>query len=446
MIDSTGRREAWRVVAVALPAVGAGLVLGAPAWLLLAALAGLGLWHAWHAARLVRWLRAGAKRKQVPHLPAVWGDITTEIARRQERARDRRKRLTAMLERFQRSTEALPDATVVLGARYEIEWANTAARRLLGIDGVRDQGNRIQHLLRDPRFQSYLNAGGDDDAVDMTAPRHPDTELNVRVIPYGDGQHLLMARDVSNLRRLETVRRDFVANVSHELRTPLTVIKGYAESAADDDLPVHVAEALEAIERQTERMQAIVDDLLALSRMELDPVDVAAAETVAVADVLAARVGDAERLSGERGHVFRLEADADLGLLGASQEIASALANLINNAVQHTPGGTHIDVTWQADDAGGAVCTVADDGPGIDAEHLPRLTERFYRADPGRSRARGGTGLGLALVKHAVARNGGTLELESTPGEGSRFGCRFPAERVVRLAADSPASAQGGGA
>lgn len=426
------RAELWRLLAVTLPAGVLGIALGVTGWALAAALVLVLGWHAWQLARVLQWLRGGAQSRGTPAMGGIWGECVEQIERRQEWGRQRRKRLTRMLERFQRSTEALPDGTVVLGANHEIEWANKAARTLLGIDNPGDQGSRIQHLLRDPRFQAYLHADDrdDEDSVDMPSPVDPRIELNVRVIPYGEGQHLLMARDVSNLRRLETVRRDFVANVSHELRTPLTVIRGYAESCADDELPAHVHEGIAAISRQAARMQAIVEDLLALSRLELDPVDPDAAEWVPVADLLSGMVRDAERLSGERGHVLTLSAEPGPGLRASAAELTSAFSNLINNAVQHTPPGTAIRVVWRTE-AGGAVLRVEDDGPGIDAEHLPRITERFYRADPGRSRASGGTGLGLALVKHAVARNGGRLEIHSEPGQGSVFACHFPAERVI---------------
>ena len=430
MTLSGWREECWRLLAVLLPAGALGLMVGEPAWFLLAGLALVCGWHVRQLARLQRWLRGGTKPRTGALLGGVWGDFVDQVERRQEQGRQRRKRLMDMLERFQRSTEALPDGTVVLGAQHEIEWANSAARTLLGIDNPRDQGSRIQHLLRDPDFQAYLHAGDTGDSIDIDSPVATGTELNVRVIPYGEGQHLLMARDVSNLRRLETVRRDFVANVSHELRTPLTVIRGYAESCAEPELPDHVREGIDAIARQAARMQAIVEDLLTLSRLELDPVDPAAAEWVGVADMLTTLVRDGERLSGERGHVLSLETDSNLGLRASSSELASAFSNLINNAVQHTPGGTSIRVVWRADAEGG-VLRVEDDGPGVDPEHLPRLTERFYRADPGRSRASGGTGLGLALVKHAVARNGGRLDIRSEPGAGSVFSCHFPAERVI---------------
>lgn len=438
--------ELWRLCLFLVPAAMAGLLAGHLAWWLLAALVLLAAWHLRQVVRIVVWLRGGIKRKRAPALAGIWGEVVTQIEQRRERDRGRRKRLSDMLDRFQRSTEAMPDGTVVLGADYGIEWANGAARSLLGIDNPGDQGRNIRHLLRDPRFQEYLQAGDEGDSVDIASPVVPGTELNIRVIPYGDGQYLLMARDVSNLRRLETVRRDFVANVSHELRTPLTVIKGYAETGGDEDLPPHVHDGLEAINRQAERMQAIVEDLLTLSRLELDPVDPDSAEWVVVADMLPGLVRDGESLSGERGHELTLDADGRFGLKGVSSELSSAFGNLINNAVQHTPAGTRIEVGWwrQGD---GVVMQVEDDGPGIDEQHLPRITERFYRVDPGRSRARGGTGLGLALVKHAVARNGGTLEITSTPGQGSCFRCRFPGERIVdfssQLGDESPPGPDG---
>lgn len=430
-MNATGQyTELGRLAAGGAVVIAAGLLTGYWGWWLAGALAVLLAWHARQLLRVLAWLHAGARREQAPRLGGVWRDVMAGVERRRERDRQRRKRLAAMLDRFQRSTEAMPDGTVVLDSHYGIEWANSAARSLLGIDSPRDQGTSILALLRDPHFRAYLRDGEPGSSIDIASPVADGVGLNVRVIPYGEGQYLLMARDVSDLRRLETVRRDFVANVSHELRTPLTVITGYAETCTEEDLPAHVRDGLDAIGRQAGRMQALVDDLLTLSRLELDPVDPAAAEWVSVADMLADLVRDGERLSGDRGHRLALEADTGLGLKGAAAELSSAFANLINNAVQHTPAGSRVTVMWRSEN-GGALMRVEDDGPGIEPEHLPRITERFYRVDPGRSRARGGTGLGLALVKHAVARNGGSLEIASVPGSGSTFDCRFTAERVV---------------
>jgi two-component system phosphate regulon sensor histidine kinase PhoR len=251
-----------------------------------------------------------------------------------------------------------------------------------------------------------------------------------------------MARDTTSLRRLEAVRRDFVANVSHELRTPLTVINGYIESFDGESMSDYVRDGISAIDRQTRRMLTIVQDLLMLSRLELEPPDPAAAEPVPAAELVAGAVRDAERLSGERGHVITTDLDEGLCINGVYGELSSALGNLVTNAVQHTPDGTAIHVEWRADGDGG-LFSVRDRGQGIDPRHLTRLTERFYRVDTSRSRARGGTGLGLSVVKHSVARNGGELEIDSVPGRGSTFRVRFPAERVQRC--ETPALGAGGG-
>lgn len=400
-------------------------------------LVGLSLYIAWHLRqmrRLERWLVNGGSLSSAPDAGGVWEELVHHVYRLQQRNRRRKKRLSDIVNRFHRSTEAMPDAAVVLRSGGVIEWSNRAARDLLGIRNPQDHGQRIDNLLRDPAFRDYLASGDFDEPLDMNSPVAEDLEINVRIVGYGDGQYLLMARDASSLRRVEAIRRDFVANVSHELRTPLTVVTGYLESFEAEDLPDHVREGVDAIERQSRRMLSIVEDLLTLSKLEMEPVNPDAAETVRVPDLLATLVRDAQQLSGERAHVLELEAVPDAGLRGMSGELSSAFSNLITNAVQHTPPGTRIRVTWHVEDAS-ARMMVADEGQGIGPKHLPRLTERFYRVDTGRSRARGGTGLGLSVVKHVLFRNGGDLDIDSAPGKGSKFSCVFPAERVVSLEA-----------
>ncbi|MDZ7829390.1 MAG: phosphate regulon sensor protein PhoR [Halofilum sp. (in: g-proteobacteria)] len=338
-------------------------------------------WHLWQMRVVLRWLENGGSIAQAPESSGIWDELIHHVYRLQQRNRKRKKRLAAILDRFRRSTEALPDAAVVLGDNHEIEWSNRAAQVLLNVRASQDQGQRIDNLLRDPRFHAYLKAGDFEKAIDIPSPLDEDIELNVRVIPYGDGQHLLLARDVSTLRRLEAVRRDFVANVSHELRTPLTVIAGYVESFESEDLPPHVREGLEAVDRQSKRMLSIVQDLLMLSRLELEPTDPGAAEEIDMATLLAGLVDDARRVSGEQGHRIELDVEPGLGLRGVPGELSSAFGNLITNAVRHTPPGTRIDVVWRSRDDGGAGLSVRDDGPGIERRHLKRLTERFYRVD-----------------------------------------------------------------
>ena len=435
MMSDAWRTELQRLAGTLAAALLAALLTGEWA---LAFLGALVLYVAWHLRQMYlveRWLMTGGSLNKAPDSSGIWDQIVHHIYRLQQHNRRRKKRLTTILNRFHRSTEAMPDAAVVLGEHREIEWANRAAASLLGIRNPQDHGQRIDNLVRDPAFHDYLTREAFDEPLDIASPINEDVELNVRVVPYGDGQHLLMARDASSLRRLEAVRRDFVANVSHELRTPLTVINGYIESFEGEPMSEHVREGFDAIERQSRRMLSIVQDLLMLSRLELEPADPAAAETVDVAELVSGLVRDVRQAIGERGHRITLDVDHELGLRGVPGELSSAFGNLINNAIQHTPDGTEVRVEWRTEGPG-AVFAVRDSGQGIDARHLARLTERFYRVDTGRSRARGGTGLGLSVVKHAIARNGGELDIESAPGRGSTFRCRFPAERVTRSGHD----------
>lgn len=436
LLSDAWRIEVWRLTGTVLASLLAALLTGHWALSFLGGLLLYVLWHLRQMYLIERWLLGGGSLTQAPDSSGIWDQLVHHIYRLQQRNRRRKKRLTSILNRFHRSTEAMPDAAVVLGEHNEIEWSNRAARTLLGIRNPQDHGQRINNLLRDPHFHEYLTRGDFNEAIDIASPLDEGLELNLRVIPYGDGQHLLMARDASTLRRLEAVRRDFVANVSHELRTPLTVIAGYVESFRDEDVPQHVREGLDAVDRQSQRMLSIVQDLLMLSRLELEPVDPDAAEIVPVARILADLIEDARRVSGDQKHRLELEADAELGVRGVASELTSAFGNLITNAVRHTPPGTRVQVQW-AIDGDGASLSVSDEGQGIDPRHLSRLTERFYRVDAGRSRARGGTGLGLSVVKHALSRNGSNLEIDSVPGQGSRFSCHFPADRIVHLDAES---------
>ncbi len=271
--------------------------------------------------------------------------------------------------------------------------------------------------------------------MQFPSPTDDAVMLSVRIVPYGENQRLVLARDISRLHRLEQMRRDFVANASHELRTPLTVLGGYLETLADsDDAALRQWQpAIEQMRHQANRMRRLVDDLLLLSRLETDEAP-AEPEAVAVPAMLASIREDAELLAGERAHAIELEAEPGLQLRGDYHELRSAFANLVLNAVQHTPAEGRIAIRWYAD-AGGAHLAVSDTGPGIPPQHLPRLTERFYRVDVGRSRAAGGTGLGLAIVKHVLHRHGGALAIDSRLGRGSTFQCDFPSELIVRQSA-----------
>jgi len=404
--------------------------------LLLAALFCLG-WQLFQLYRLEHWLRAGV-RTQPPSakpLPAdwIWQDLYRRIFRLRQRSRKRKRKLSRIIKQFQAAAAAMPDGIVVLSKEDKVEWCNKACRPLLGLRSPQDLGLQITTLVRHPDFVRLLaqprETGSSEGGIDFTSPVDHNRILNVRVIPYGKKQRLLLATDVSRIRRLERMRQDFVANVSHELRTPLTVINGYLETFLDSggDYAEHWRQPLRQMQQQTSRMRRIIEDLLMLARLETQagrPQE----RPVAIPAMLETIVEDAQALSGERGHAIILEVDAALWVNGCEQELRSAFSNLVFNAVNHTPERSRVIVRWYAD-AQGVHFEVEDDGEGIAPQHLPRVTERFYRVDRGRRRESGGTGLGLAIVKHVMNNHDGRLNVTSLVGIGSLFACDFPLQR-----------------
>ena len=345
------------------------------------------------------------------------------LARLRRESTRRETELEESLVRWRDAARALPDGVVILDAD-RIAWSNDTAQGHLNI-GPDDVGTRITHLVRAPDFMRYLDAGEFDKPVQIRAGA--ERLLSVLVVPYGREQRLVLSRDVTQLERVERMRSEFVANVSHELRTPLTVVAGFLEMLRDETDAAERDRFLALMTQQSQRMQRLVEDLLTLSSLESappPPVD-EVVDMRALAERLAA---EARALSGGRHHIA-VDAPAGLDLVGSEKELASAFGNLVSNAVRYTPQDGTIHIRWHA--AGdGARFAVEDTGIGIAPEHLPRLAERFYRVDRGRSRESGGTGLGLAIVKHALMRHGGVLEIESTPGEGSRFAARFSGARL----------------
>ncbi|MCG5537620.1 phosphate regulon sensor histidine kinase PhoR [Halorhodospira sp. 9622] len=390
------------------------------------------LWNQYQLWRLERWLRVGRKLDP-PISRGVWGEVFHALHRRQRRQRERRHRLRRVIREYRESAKAMPDATMVLYADDRLLWWNNAARELLGLTWPGDEGQRISNLLRQPEFRAFLDTATKQSApLTMPSPVDPRITLELRLVPYGRNQRLLIARDISRTQRLETIRRDFVANVSHELKTPLTVIYGVAEEMGEELAPEQPgwAGSIRLLQEQSARMQRLVQDLLTLSRLETgslaeeeDPVDMQA--------LLEEVCAEARTLSGDQNHRIELEAEPGLFVRGSYGELRSAVANLVSNAVRYTPGGGAIRVRWQAD-AHTARCEVADSGIGIPREHLPRITERFYRVDKARSNATGGTGLGLAIVKHVMHRHGGWLNVRSEPDQGSTFTLVFPARTLER--------------
>ena len=356
------------------------------------------------------------------------------LARIRRQNRKRKKRLRKVVMRFQKVAEAMPDGAIVLDADGTILWLNEASNRLLGLDRHRDVGQPVAHIIRHPMLTDALTPGSFDEPLQLTSPNRNELQLLIRMVPYGSSRRLMLVRDVTRIYNLEQMRKDFVANVSHELRSPLTVIMGYLEEIEDDELlPINFRRPVEQMAQQASRMSGIVEDLLQLSRLEATP-GAAPGEPVAVAEMLELIAKDARALS-EGAHRIVKQVDPDLSVLGDWSELYSAFSNVAFNAVQHSPAGGTIRLQWVSDESGGAVLSVTDTGAGIDAIHLPRLTERFYRVDKARSHEKGGTGLGLAIVKHVLVRHDARLEIESRSGEGSRFACRFPDHRVVRAEA-----------
>jgi two-component system phosphate regulon sensor histidine kinase PhoR len=383
--------------------------------------------HLFHANRLLCWLRGG-RANELPKGAGIWEEIYYLIFRLRRRNRRRKKQLIRMLERFRTATGALPDATVVLSTDDQIDWFNEAAGQLLGLRRS-DIGQKIGNLIRFPKFVQYLGAGNYSTTVGIPSPISENTQLDIRIVLYGDDLRLLVAQDVTQLRFMERVRTDFVANVSHELRTPLTVIRGYVETLSDNSegLPASYARIFQRVEEQTIRMQNLIDGLLSLTRLESDSYQITQ-QLVDVPTMLGVICEETRLLATESRPSLELKIETRACLAGGEQELRSAFSNLIFNAIKYCNEGDRVIVRWANQDDG-ARLDVEDTGPGIAAEYLPRLTERFYRVDAGRGP--GGFGLGLAIVKHVMARHGAEFKISSVPGKGSCFSCIFPKVRVA---------------
>lgn len=420
-------REAWVLAGMALAGLFFAIFLGHPLVFLVLALVAGCIRSLFLLRGLHRWVTS-YPRGPAPDLPGVWGQIAHETERRERGMERRRDRVVDILERFRRLSAAVPDAMVVLSQENQIEWLNPAAERLLGLRSARDQGARIVNLVRSPDFQDYLHTGDFSNAFPLTTSN--ERQLSVQIVPFDESLKLLIGRDITHLARLHGMRQEFVANVSHELRTPLTVLSGFLETLRDlppgevQDLRPH----FELMHEQAQRMQRLIDDLLTLSRLETEP-----PTQEEVVDV-AALLGSLERLgtslTAGAGPRIEIEADAGLRLVGNTEELRSAFSNLLSNALRHTPSTGHIRLRWGREQEEPRLW-VEDTGEGIAAQHIPHLTERFYRVDTARSRTGGGTGLGLSIVKHILHRHQAHLLIESQLGKGSRFGCAFPSSRAV---------------
>jgi two-component system phosphate regulon sensor histidine kinase PhoR len=435
MLTNNWKSELYRL----LLWLGAGLIVG---WLLNAAPWGVALGACGFAIRsiyklhqLQQWL---ALRSSIepPEASGMWGEVMDGLYRMQQKYRRERVRLRALISYLRESFTSLPYGAVIIDPDNNIEWSNNAAQALLGLRYPEDSGQQIVNLVRAPDFIKYFEAEEYSQPLELAAPSQNDMHLQIHITFFGKRSRLLFARDVTQTHRLEQMRRDFVANVSHELRTPLTVINGYLETFADAAPGGQSADenrrwrrALDQMLEQSRRMQTLINDLLLLSRLETLP-QRDNQQALAVRPILEiireealASVGDAREIT--------VECADDIAVIGQRDELHSAFANIVFNAVRYTEPGGRIAIRWYGD-RDGACLQVQDNGIGIDAAHIPRLTERFYRVDKSRSMDTGGTGLGLAIVKHVLIRHHAQLVVTSQPGSGSSFTCMFPAAQIIR--------------
>jgi two-component system, OmpR family, phosphate regulon sensor histidine kinase PhoR len=429
---------AWQMVSRLGLTLLAALVLGfATGHIALAFAITIGIYAAaqvWNLVRLERWLRR-RRIENPPDFSSLWGEVVAIVSRIYRRKQFHRARVTALLREFRRLTTAMPEGAVLLGPEHEILWFNHRAAEWLGLRRKRDFGIRIENLVRHPDFIEYLHSDEPGDGVVVQDATDINRWFSFHVVRTGTAERqLLMVRDVSREQQLQSMRRDFVANASHELRSPLTVITGYLDALADDQKldPTWSAPILE-MRRQAERMSTIIRDLLELSKLESgerpldeEPIDVPGMLSLLRKETLALE---------QRPHEVRLTLDSIEWLKGVESEVHSIVSNLLSNAVKYTPPQGEIELHWWTDEDGGHIA-VRDTGVGIAPEHIPRLTERFYRVDSGRSRDLGGSGLGLAIVRHALQRHEGTLTIDSVEGRGSTFTCHFPTSRLMQPPAE----------
>lgn len=391
--------------------------------------------HQWiNVHRLVAWTRR-PPGTALPRAKGVWNFVFADLGRRARLSYSQQERLASALERFREASQAMPDGVLYLSEGFEIEWVNRQGELHFGLDARRDTGVPLTHLVRQAELTRYLEMGRYAEPLIFQPSRAGRLTLQVQLIPLGDERKMLISRDVSQLEKLEVMRRDFVANVSHELRTPLTVVAGFLETLQDgldslsrEEMDRYLTMALE----QSGRMRRLIEDLLTLARLETDappPLE----ERVDMVELLADIHHETELLSAER-HQVSLHLESRCDLIGNAKELHSAFANLTSNAVRYTPEGGAVRIRWRETARGGEF-SVEDTGIGIDAQHLPRLTERFYRVDRGRSRETGGTGLGLAIVKHILTHHQAELLIDSEPGKGSCFTVVFPRSRLRMPAA-----------
>lgn len=386
--------------------------------------------HLYWLHQLNKWL----KKPVLNHIPnglGIWEDVFAALYQEHRRHSRNQTQLSTALGRFRHAASALPDGVVVLNAVNEIEWCNPPAEVKLGLDLKQDENQPINYLVRHADFVHYLQEQDYSEPIKLNSWRNSDVTLEIQLIPFGTKQKLLICRDVTQLEKIEAMRRDFIANVSHELRTPLTVVGGFIETLLDMDgaVPESTRSYFNMMLDQTTRMRHLIEDLLTLSHIESNAQAPEDAE-IEMSALLNMMINDAKALSQGR-HKITTEIDPHVNLIGAVDELQSAMSNLISNAIRYTPDGGEIHITWKMRN-NQAIFSVRDNGIGIEQQHIDRLTERFYRVDRSRSRETGGTGLGLSIVKHILTRHQAKLEITSELGVGSTFSEVFPKVRTVQ--------------
>lgn len=382
--------------------------------------------------QLQSWLKKPTL-KEIPEGASLWEDVFNALLKYERSNNLKKSELNAALERFNTVANAIPDGLVILSATNEIEWCTANAESQLGLNLTTDKNLPIVNLVRNSNFIGYLYNEIYDEPFKLKDARNTEVILEIWLIQLGSKQKLLISRDITQLEKVDAMRRDFIANVSHELRTPLTVVGGFIETLSDMEgaIPENLRGYFDMMQDQTTRMRRLIEDLLTLSHIESNtqppednPIDMSSLVNMLLNDANALSMGK---------HKITADTAAGLDLSGAVDELQSALGNLVSNAVRYTPQGGKIHISWQLHNKQ-AVFSVTDNGIGIEQQHIARLTERFYRVDRGRSRETGGTGLGLSIVKHILTRHQAKLEIKSEMGVGSTFSAIFPKERILRKA------------
>lgn len=415
----------YRLFFIALLAIAVGYIIGEILLVLLISAITLLIWHYHQLLRLSHWLWKD-KKITPPQAKGSWENIFNGIYRLQKKNRKKNQQLIKLLSQFRLGAEALPDAALVLDSQYNIVWCNKLAQLILGLEWPKDSGQKIANLLRQPDFIQYLYQANYDASLELPISDVEGGVLEIRIIKYGNDQLLLIARDISHVRQLEVMRKDFVANISHELKTPLTVLQGYLEIMQTENNNTESAHPFLLMEQQTKRMQTMVEQLLTLSRIEY----ASSLSLDSFVDMtLMMKVIEEEVEVISNSHQLRFNIEKGIFLYGSELQLRSAYLNLIENAIQYTEKEGCVTVNLTKTNRG-VEFSVIDSGIGIDAEHIPRITERFYRVDFSRSTKSGGSGLGLAIVKHVLSHYHTELQVKSQRGKGSQFSFIIPLQFV----------------